>query len=123
MCRCQEWRPPLARLAGEASPAQPWAALAWLGLDNHGGGDGGDQADGGDGDGDGGGGDGGGGDGDGGAACEVPEVRCSAARTQDTSHRHSPHLCSQLYKTSPYMGHSDCWAGLCVISRQLHAVL
>ena len=86
MCRCQEWRPALARLAGEASPAQPWAALAWLGLDNHGGGDGGDQADG-----DGGGG-GGGGDDGGGAACEVPEVRCSAARTQDTSHRHQPAL-------------------------------
>ena len=88
MCRCQEWRPALARLAGEASPAQPWAALAWLGLDNHGGGDDGDEADG-DGDGDGG---GDGGDGDGGAACEVPEVRCSAARTQDTSHRHQPAL-------------------------------
>ena len=87
MCRCQEWRPALARLAGEASPAQPWAALAWLGLDNHGGGDGGDQADG-----DGGGDDDGGGDGGGGAACEVPEVRCSAARTQDTSHRHQPAL-------------------------------
>ena len=121
MHRCQEWRPALARLAGEASPAQPWAALAWLGLDNHGGGDGGDQADGGDGDGDG---DGGGGDGGGGAACEVPEVRCSAARTQDTSHRH------QLALVQPGVQHVSlqgtlrlCRAGLCVISRQLHAVL
>ena len=118
MPRCQEWRPALARLAGEASPAQPWAALAWLGLDNHGGGDGGD-----DGDGDDDGGDGGDGGGGGGAACELPEVRCSAARTQDTSHRHQPALVQPMYNTSPYMGHSDCWAGLCVISRQLHAVL
>ena len=86
MCRCQEWRPALARLAGEASPAQPWAALAWLGLDNHGGGDGGDDGDDGDGY------DVGDDGGDGGAACEAPEVRCSAARTQDTSHRHQPAL-------------------------------
>ena len=57
----------------------------------------------------------------------VQHVRCQRCgaplpgpRTPHTAT--SPHLCSQ-YKTSPYMGQSDCWAGLCVISRQLHAVL
>ena len=109
MHQCQKWRPPLARLAGEASPAQPRAALAWLGLDNHGGGDDGDDGDQAD------------GDDDGvsvGEACEVARgvaAPLSGLRTR-TTHHHQPALVQQLYKTCPYMRHSDCWAGLCVIS-------
>ena len=88
MHRCQKWRPGLARLAGEASPAQPRAALAWLGLDNHGGGDDGDDGDQADDD-------GGVSDGDVGA-CEV--ARGALLRCQDSGHAPhtttSPHLCS-----------------------------
>ena len=86
MHQCQKWRPGLARLAGEASPAQPRAALAWLGLDNHGGGDdgdGGDQADDDDGD---------------VGACEVARgalLRCQdSGQSPHTTTTTSPHLCS-----------------------------
>ena len=98
MHRCQKWRPGLARLAGEASPAQPRAALAWLGLDNHGGGDdgdGGDQAD----------------DDDvsDGGACEVSEVRCSAVRTQDTHHTPPPaRTCAAVIQDAPLLGWALC---------------
>ena len=96
MHQCQKWRPRLARLAGEASPAQPRAALAWLGLDNHGGGDDGDDGDQADGD-------GGDDDGDGGVgACEVPEVRCSAVRTQDSHHTPPPaRTCAAVIQDVP----------------------
>ena len=114
MHQCQKWRPRLARLAGEASPAQPRAALAWLGLDNHGGGDdgdGGDQADD-DGDGDVG-------------ACEV--ARGALLRCQDSGQSPhtttSPHLCSSYTRRALTWDIRNVWVASVSSIVQLQAVL
>ena len=116
MHQCQKWRPGLARLAGEASPAQPRAALAWLGLDNHGGGDDGDDGDQAD--------DDGGDDGVGGA-CEV--ARGALLRCQDSGQ--SPHTTTSPHLCSSYTRRALTWdirnVGLASVSSlvQLQAVL